>query len=92
MSDDGEGGGQESEGPSLANLWGTAAGAGDYGDHKGQADAYQTAIHDAPDAFSGQNYFPDDMDRQNLYRPKDTGFEREIQKRLDAAYICGPHR
>ncbi len=39
--------------------------------------------HDAPDAFSGQNYFPDDMERQNFYSPPERGFEREIRKRLD---------
>jgi putative ATPase len=39
--------------------------------------------HGAEDAFSGQNYFPDGMDRIALYRPKDRGFEREISKRLD---------
>jgi putative ATPase len=39
--------------------------------------------HDAEDGFSGQNYFPDEMERQNLYHPKETGFEREIHKRLD---------
>jgi len=39
--------------------------------------------HEAEEAFSGQNYFPDGMERQQLYQPKDTGFEREIRKRLD---------
>jgi putative ATPase len=39
--------------------------------------------HAAEDAFSGQNYFPDGMQRQNFYQPKDTGFEREIQTRLE---------
>ena len=39
--------------------------------------------HDAQGGFSGQNYFPDDMARQQLYTHKDTGFEREIAKRLD---------
>jgi putative ATPase len=39
--------------------------------------------HDAEDGFSGQNYFPDDMARQQFYKPKETGFEREIAKRLD---------
>jgi putative ATPase len=39
--------------------------------------------HDAPDAFSGQNYFPDGMARQGFYRPAERGFEREIRKRLD---------
>ena len=39
--------------------------------------------HEAEDSFSGANYFPDGMARQHLYQPKETGFEREIQKRLD---------
>jgi putative ATPase len=39
--------------------------------------------HEAEDSFSGQNYFPDAMAREQFYRPKETGFEREIQKRLD---------
>jgi putative ATPase len=39
--------------------------------------------HDAPEAFSGQNYFPDGMARQEFYRPVERGFEREVRKRLD---------
>jgi putative ATPase len=39
--------------------------------------------HAAEDAFSGQNYFPDAMERQSLYQPKETGFEREIAKRME---------
>ena len=39
--------------------------------------------HDAPDAFSGQNYFPEEMERQKFYRPVERGFEREISKRLE---------
>jgi putative ATPase len=39
--------------------------------------------HDAPDAFSGQNYFPESMARRALYQPVERGFEREIRKRLD---------
>ncbi len=38
--------------------------------------------HDAEDGFSGQNYFPDGMARQQFYRPVARGFEREIEKRL----------
>lgn len=38
--------------------------------------------HDTEDAFSGQNYFPDGLARQNFYRPRDRGFERELGKRL----------
>ena len=39
--------------------------------------------HATEDAFSGQNYFPDGMAREDFYRPKDRGFEREVGKRLD---------
>ncbi len=39
--------------------------------------------HGAEDAFSGQNYFPDGMNRERFYRPKDRGFEREIGRRLE---------
>ncbi|MEF3366860.1 replication-associated recombination protein A [Methylocystis sp. 9N] len=39
--------------------------------------------HDAPEAFSGQNYWPDSLKAQKLYRPVERGFEREIAKRLD---------
>lgn len=39
--------------------------------------------HDAEDGFSGQNYFPDGMARQQFYQPREIGFEREIAKRLD---------
>ncbi len=38
--------------------------------------------HDAPDGFSGQNYFPDGMKRENYYAPVERGFERDILKRL----------
>jgi putative ATPase len=38
--------------------------------------------HGEEDGFSGQNYFPDGMDRQAFYRPVERGFEREIAKRL----------
>jgi putative ATPase len=39
--------------------------------------------HDAPEAFSGQDYFPEALGRQTFYDPPDRGFEREIRKRLD---------
>ncbi len=39
--------------------------------------------HDAQDGFSGQNYFPDAMARQQFYHPVERGFERDIAKRLD---------
>jgi putative ATPase len=39
--------------------------------------------HATEESFSGQNYFPDGMARQQFYEPRDTGFEREIAKRLE---------
>jgi putative ATPase len=39
--------------------------------------------HDAPEGFSGQNYFPAGMERRRFYEPVERGFEREIKKRLD---------
>ena len=40
--------------------------------------------HDQPDAFSGQNYFPDDFKkRPQYYDPPERGFERDIKKRLE---------
>lgn len=35
-----------------------------------------------PEGFSGQDYFPDEMDRTTFYEPLERGFEREIVKRL----------
>lgn len=39
--------------------------------------------HDAPEAFSGQDYFPEALGRQSFYQPVERGFEREIRKRLE---------
>jgi putative ATPase len=39
--------------------------------------------HDAEDGFSGQNYFPDGVDRPDLYQPVERGFERDLKKRKD---------
>jgi putative ATPase len=39
--------------------------------------------HDAPEAFSGQDYFPEALGRQKFYDPAERGFEREIRKRLE---------
>ena len=38
--------------------------------------------HEAEEAFSGQNYFPEGLSREHFYQPRDRGFEREIAKRL----------
>ena len=39
--------------------------------------------HDTEEGFSGQNYFPEGMPRENFYQPVERGFERDIKKRLD---------
>lgn len=39
--------------------------------------------HDAPEGFSGQNYFPPDMPREVFYDPPARGLEKDIRKRLD---------
>ena len=38
--------------------------------------------HDAPDAFSGDNYWPDEMQAEVYYQPVDRGFEQRITERL----------
>jgi len=38
--------------------------------------------HDAPDGFSGDNYWPDEMAPATFYRPVDRGFEKRIAERL----------
>lgn len=38
---------------------------------------------DAPEGFSGQNYFPDGMAREAYYAPTEFGLEKEIKSRLD---------
>ena len=38
--------------------------------------------HDQDDVFSGQNYFPDEMPRQNFYQPTERGFEKRLSERL----------
>lgn len=49
---------------------------------QGYGDGY-TYDHDVEGGFSGQNYFPDDMDRESFYNPKGNGFEKGIKDRLD---------
>ncbi len=39
--------------------------------------------HNTEEGFSGQNYFPDDMQRQEFYMPKGEGREKIIRERLD---------
>ena len=49
---------------------------------EGYGDGYRYD-HDEPDAFSGQDYFPEKMGRRTFYDPPERGFEREIRKRLE---------
>ena len=49
---------------------------------QGYGDGY-AYDHDAEDGFSGQNYFPDAMERQTFYTPVSRGFERDLKKRVD---------
>ena len=39
--------------------------------------------HDVEGGFSGQNYFPEAMERQRFYEPKDVGVEARIKERLE---------
>jgi len=39
--------------------------------------------HDAPEAFSGQDYFPEQLGRRTFYDPPERGYEREVRKRLE---------
>jgi putative ATPase len=38
--------------------------------------------HDAPDAFSGANYWPEEMAPQSYYEPTDRGFEKRVAERM----------
>lgn len=49
---------------------------------EGYGDGYRYD-HDEPDAFSGQDYFPEKMGRRTFYDPPERGFERELRKRLE---------
>jgi putative ATPase len=48
----------------------------------GYADGY-AYDHATDEGFSGQNYFPDGMERRQFYEPAERGFEREVKKRLE---------
>ena len=39
--------------------------------------------HEAEDGFSGADYWPEEMEPQEYYRPVERGFEREVLKRLE---------
>jgi putative ATPase len=39
--------------------------------------------HDAEEGFSGQDYWPEEMQPQSFYQPTDRGFEARVKERLD---------
>lgn len=39
--------------------------------------------HNAPNAYGGNNFFPDELSRKKFYSPVERGFERELKKRSD---------
>src|SRR3954447_26718769 len=39
--------------------------------------------HDAEEGFSGQDYWPEEMEAQSFYEPTDRGFEARVKERLD---------
>ena len=39
--------------------------------------------HEMDDGFSGDNYWPEEMQPENYYQPVDRGFEHKIRERLD---------
>ena len=39
--------------------------------------------HDSDDAFSGSDYWPEEMEPQSFYEPVDRGFEAKIRERLE---------
>jgi putative ATPase len=50
--------------------------------HEGYGRGY-AYDHNEEEAFSGQNYFPDGMERQTFYAPTTYGYEAEVKQRLD---------
>ncbi len=39
--------------------------------------------HESDEGFSGDNYWPEEMEPEQFYRPVDRGFEHKIRERLD---------
>ena len=39
--------------------------------------------HSADEAFSGQDYWPEEMEAQSFYEPTDRGFEAKVRERLE---------
>ena len=39
--------------------------------------------HEVDEGFSGQDYWPEDMEPQAFYEPTDRGFESRVKERLE---------
>ena len=39
--------------------------------------------HASEEGFSGQDYWPEDMEPQTFYEPTDRGFEARVRERLE---------
>ena len=39
--------------------------------------------HESGEAFSGQNYWPEDMEPKTFYEPTERGFEARVKERLN---------
>ena len=39
--------------------------------------------HDADEGFSGQDYWPEEMQAQDFYEPTDRGFEARVRERIE---------
>ncbi|MFC1659750.1 replication-associated recombination protein A [Pseudomonadota bacterium] len=50
--------------------------------NEGYGDGY-IYDHNTKYCFSGQNYFPEKMNRKEYYKPNERGFERDIKKRME---------
>ena len=42
-----------------------------------------TYDHDTAEGFSGDNYWPEEMEPQAFYQPVERGFERQVKERLE---------
>ena len=44
--------------------------------------------HDFADSFSGQSYFPENMERFRFYKPKETGFDNVSEFKKEFGDLC----
>ena len=49
----------------------------------GSAFAEPAAADEESEGFSGDDYWPEEMEPQDFYQPVERGFERKVRERLD---------